>query len=86
MAQISENTLDLRGMTSDDAIEKTEFFLQSMHIREQAMCYIIHGHGTGVLKSCIRQYLAKSPLVVATRPGQYYEGGDGVTLAWLRMV
>ena len=85
MAQISENTLDLRGMTSDDAIEKTEFFLQSMSIREQPMCYIIHGHGTGVLKSCIRQYLSKSPLVVATRPGQYYEGGDGVTLAWLRM-
>ncbi len=84
MAQISENTLDLRGMTSDDALEKTEFFLQSMQIREQAMCYIIHGHGTGVLKSCIRQFLARSPLVAAMRPGQYYEGGDGVTLAWLK--
>lgn len=84
MAQISENTLDLRGMTSDDALEKTEFFLQSMQIREQKMCYIIHGHGTGVLKFCIRKFLSNSPLVSAMRPGQYYEGGDGVTLAWLK--
>lgn len=84
MAQISDNTLDLRGLTSEDAIERTEFFLQSMRVREQAMCYIIHGHGTGVLKTCIRQYLSKCPIVQTTRPGQYYEGGDGVTLAWLK--
>jgi DNA mismatch repair protein MutS2 len=74
----------LRGLTSEDAIERTEFFLQSMRVREQAMCYIIHGHGTGVLKTCIRQYLSKCPIVQTTRPGQYYEGGDGVTLAWLK--
>ncbi len=84
MAQITDNTLDLRGLTSEDAIERTEFFLQSMKVREQAMCYIIHGHGTGVLKNCVRQYLSRSPLVQTTRPGQYYEGGDGVTLAWLK--
>ena len=84
MAQISTNTLDLRGLTSEDAIERTEFFLQSMRINEQSMCYIIHGHGTGVLKNCVRQYLSRSPLVQTTRPGQYYEGGDGVTLAWLK--
>ncbi len=84
MAQISTNTLDLRGLTSEDAVERTEFFLQSMRINEEAMCYIIHGHGTGVLKTCIRQYLSRSPLVLATRPGQYYEGGDGVTLAWIK--
>ena len=84
MAQVTDNTLDLRGLTSEDALERTEFFLQSMQVREQAMCYIIHGHGTGVLKNCIRQYLSRSPLVETTRPGQYYEGGDGVTLAWIK--
>lgn len=84
MAQISDNTLDLRGLVSEDAVERTAFFLQSMMIHEQKMCYIIHGHGTGVLKSCIRQYLQRSPLVVDMRPGQYYEGGDGVTLVWLK--
>ena len=83
MAQVSDNTLDLRGLTSEDAIERTEFFLQSLRVRDQAMGYIIHGHGTGVLKSCVRQYLSRSPMVQATRPGQYYEGGDGVTLVWL---
>ncbi|MBQ9816425.1 MAG: Smr/MutS family protein [Proteobacteria bacterium] len=84
MAQVTDNTLDLRGLTSEDAIERTEFFLQSMIVREQVMCYIIHGHGTGVLKNVVRQFLSRSPLVQTTRPGQYYEGGDGVTLAWLK--
>ena len=84
LAQVSDNTLDLRGLTSEDALERTEFFIQSMRVREQAMCYIIHGHGTGVLKNCVRQYLSRSPLIQTTRPGQYYEGGDGVTLAWIK--
>ena len=84
LPQMSENTLDLRGLTSDDAIEKTEFFLQSMQMHNHPMCYIIHGHGTGVLKNTIRAFLAKSPLILTTRPGQYYEGGDGATLAWLK--
>ncbi len=84
LPQMSENTLDLRGLASDDAIEKTEFFLQSMQLHNQPMCYIIHGHGTGVLKNAIRNFLSKSPLISTTRPGQYYEGGDGATLAWLK--
>lgn len=84
LAQVSDNTLDLRGLTSEDAIERTEFFIQSMQVQEQPMCYIIHGHGTGILKTCVRQYLSRSPIVLTTRPGQYYEGGDGVTLAWIK--
>ena len=55
-----------------------------MQMHNQPMCYIIHGHGTGVLKNAIRTFLAKSPLISTTRPGQYYEGGDGATLAWLK--
>ncbi len=84
LPQMAENTIDLRGLASDDAIERTEFFLESMRMHEQPMCYIIHGHGTGVLKSAIRKYLTASPLILTTRPGQYYEGGDGATLAWLK--
>ena len=84
LPQMAENTIDLRGLASDDAIERTEFFLESMRMHEQPMCYIIHGHGTGILKAAIRKYLTSSPLIKATRPGQYYEGGDGATLAWLK--
>lgn len=84
MAQLSSNTLDLRGLTAEDAIERTEFFLQSLQVRDEPMGYIIHGHGTGVLKNTVRHFLSKSPLVDTSRPGQYYEGGDGVTLAWIK--
>ena len=41
---------------------------------------IIHGHGTGVLKKAIREYLADSPYVAKFRPGEDVEGGDGVSV------
>jgi len=84
LPQISSNTLDLRGLHADDAIERIEFFLDSMRIQDQPMAYIIHGHGTGILKNQVRQFLNRANNIKTSRPGQYYEGGDGVTLAWLR--
>jgi DNA mismatch repair protein MutS2 len=41
---------------------------------------IIHGHGTGVLKKAIRDYLSDSPYVAKFRPGEDVEGGDGVSV------
>lgn len=45
---------------------------------------IIHGHGTGRLRAALREYLKASPYVVAFRPGDRAEGGDGVTIVELR--
>jgi DNA mismatch repair protein MutS2 len=46
---------------------------------------IIHGHGTGKLRTILRDYLKGSPYVSAFRAGDRHEGGDGVTLVELRV-
>ncbi|NLH50554.1 MAG: endonuclease MutS2 [Myxococcales bacterium] len=75
--------LDLRGQTADDALLETECFLdQAMRLRLPQVA-IIHGHGTGVLKRTIREYLRRCPYARSWRPGERGEGSDGVTMVEL---
>ncbi|MCX6956498.1 MAG: Smr/MutS family protein, partial [Verrucomicrobia bacterium] len=72
--------LDLRGQMADDALLETEQFLdQAVRLNIPSIA-VIHGHGTGVLKRTIRQYLKSSPYAKSWRPGKQGEGGDGVTI------
>ena len=45
---------------------------------------IIHGLGTGALKTAVTEYLKNHPLIAAIRPGEPAEGGAGVTVAELK--
>jgi len=45
--------------------------------------HILHGHGSGALKSAIREHLARSPYVRRAHPGESHEGGDAITVAEL---
>jgi len=81
--QAASNTLDLRGKRGEEAeIELIDFLDRSAREGKPAV-FIIHGHGTGVLKKMTREYLAESPYVKSFRPGEIGEGGDGVTVAFL---
>ena len=84
LPQTGQNTADLRGMRVDEAIEKVELFLDSVYAANQDGAYIIHGHGSGALKRAVRGYLPGSRYVDDFRPGERGEGGDGVTVAFLK--
>jgi DNA mismatch repair protein MutS2 len=81
--QTSDNTCDLRGMRTDDAVSLAITFLDRSINDCRRVCFIVHGHGTGALKEAIRRELKSSPYVRYFRAGQSGEGGDGVTVAWL---
>jgi DNA mismatch repair protein MutS2 len=76
--------LDLRGKMPDEAIELTVAALDQAALIESPLLRIIHGHGTGRLKTVIRDYLRESPYVACFRAGERAEGGDGVTIVELR--
>ena len=81
--QTSQNTVDLRGQTVEEALENVIKFLDESFLRNEAGVYIIHGHGGGHLKRAIRGFLNTTEYVVDQRPGDRYEGGDGVTVVRL---
>jgi DNA mismatch repair protein MutS2 len=76
--------LDLRGKAADEAIDLTLTALDRAAMAGSPTLHIIHGHGTGRLKSSLRSYLKDSPYVSSFRPGERTEGGDGVTIVKLK--
>ncbi len=79
------NSLDLRGLTVDDSMEKVWRFLDAAVMRGEYAVLIIHGHGTQVLKQTIRNELAKNcPYDIEYFPGDSQEGGDGVTVVFFQ--
>lgn len=83
MSNIS-NTLDLRGVRVDDALDEVEYYLDKASLANLSPIYIIHGHGTGALREAIRDYLKTSPYVKDYRPGENAEGGDGVSVVEIK--
>jgi len=80
----SRNTLDLRGQRVDEGLQNLESFVDSSFLEHLSPLMIIHGHGTGKMKSAVRKFLADSPYNASLRPGETYEGGDGVTVVQFR--
>ena len=77
-------TLDLRGYRVEDALDSLEFYLDKASLANLSPVQIIHGHGTGALKSAVRDFLSTSPYVASFRPGNDSEGGDGVSVVDIR--
>nr|WP_243413695.1 endonuclease MutS2 [Pseudoflavonifractor phocaeensis] len=76
--------VDLRGMTSDEAIGVLDQFLDNAMLARLNEVTIIHGKGTGAVRKAVREHLKRSRYVKSFRPGRFGEGEDGVTVAQLR--
>jgi DNA mismatch repair protein MutS2 len=79
-----EITLNVRGLRVDEAVAEVERFLDRALRSGDAVLYVIHGHGTGALKSALRAHLSASELVERIHPAEAKDGGDGVTVVWLK--
>ncbi len=72
--------LDLRGMRVLEAIEYLDEKLDKASLRGLNQITVIHGYGTGALKSAVNDYLKNSPYVAKFRYGDETEGKDGVVI------
>ncbi|TCK05224.1 endonuclease MutS2 [Phorcysia thermohydrogeniphila] len=75
--------LKILGMRGEEALRAVEQFLDDASILGIKRVKIIHGHGEGILKRLVREYLKESPYVKSFRSGSIEEGGDGVTIVEL---
>jgi DNA mismatch repair protein MutS2 len=79
------NTIDLRGMRTEDALSLLESFLDRLYGASEPVGFVVHGLGSGALREAVRAHLARpSPYVAHSRPGRAEEGGDRVTIVWMR--
>ncbi|MBQ8654133.1 MAG: endonuclease MutS2 [Clostridia bacterium] len=75
---------DVRGMTLDEALNEVDLYLNQAVMAGMGEVSIIHGKGTGVLRSGIQQHLKRHMLVKEYRLGVFGEGESGVTIVTLK--
>jgi len=76
--------LDLRGKNIEEAIIDVDRFLDESFLANFPQVYLIHGKGTGALRTGIQDYLRRHHHVKSYRIGAYNEGGTGVTVVELK--
>jgi len=84
MTRVVRRELDLRGLAMDEALPEVDRFLDDAQISSLSEVSIIHGKGTGILRSGIQQHLKKHPQVKEYRLGKFGEGEEGVTIVKLK--
>jgi DNA mismatch repair protein MutS2 len=75
--------LDLRGARAEEALAVLDRYLNDAAVAGIDRLRIVHGKGTGALRTAVREMLAGHPLVREQTPASQSEGGDGATIVRL---
>ena len=73
--------INLIGMTVDEAIAHLDKYLDDAYIAHLPSVRIVHGKGTGALRSAVHAHLKRQKYVKSFRLGEAGEGDAGVTIA-----
>lgn len=84
VTKTSNMELDIRGQTVEDAILDMDRFIDSCVLSGFTTVTIIHGKGTGALRTGVTKYLRTNKHVKSFRLGTYGEGESGVTVVELK--
>jgi len=76
--------MDIRGQRPDDVASAVERYIDDASQAGLPFVRLIHGKGTGALRSAIREQLARHPLVQQFQSADTRQGGDGVTVVSFR--
>jgi len=76
--------LNIVGRRVEEGLAEVERFIDRACIHGLSLVMVIHGLGTGALKSAVEGYLRNHPMIAAMRTGTPAEGGAGVTVAELK--
>ncbi len=82
--QSSAKELNLIGMTTLDAEDEVDRFLEDSYAAKIMRLRIIHGHGTGALRNAVQKYLKGHPHVESFGFAPQNEGGHGATIVELK--
>ena len=78
------NEIDLRGMMGDEACLAVDQYLDEAVMNGCESVRLIHGKGTGALRTAIWKYLRGDRRIASFRIGRYGEGDGGVTVVELK--
>jgi DNA mismatch repair protein MutS2 len=76
--------LNVIGCTVEEALARTERFLDETLLADQRTIRVIHGYGTGQLRRALAEYLRSHPLVLSFQQAAPEHGGGGVTVVELK--
>ncbi len=76
--------LDIRGCDCIDGVYQLDAFIDRAVMSNISIISVIHGKGTGTLRSAVHKRLKEHPSVKSFRLGVYGEGEDGVTIVELK--
>ena len=80
----TSSEVDLRGMSADEAIMELDRYIDHAVMGGIPSVSIIHGKGTGVLRSAVHQHLRRHKNIKSFRLGVFGEGETGVTIAEIK--